>query len=124
MAVASATSGIGHGAANPLPSPSFSDVGTDSLVSMPNGSARTSLASDTHEPKPVATAIPADATSSALERDQNAEPVIVMGAGHFGGDPVTVTHVQPDVIVEVSADPALQAGRRRHPLRYVRIRRD
>ena len=48
----------------------------------------------------------------------------VMGAGHFGGDPVTVTHVQPDVVVEVSADPALQAGRRRHPLRYVRIRRD
>ncbi len=48
----------------------------------------------------------------------------VMAASHFGGDPVTVTHVQPEVIVEVSADPALQAGRRRHPLRYLRIRRD
>ena len=48
----------------------------------------------------------------------------VMGAGHFGGDPVTITHVKPEVVVEVSADPALQAGRRRHPLRYLRTRHD
>ena len=48
----------------------------------------------------------------------------VMGAGHFGGDPVAVTLARPEVVVEVSADPALQAGRRRHPLRFVRIRRD
>ena len=48
----------------------------------------------------------------------------VMGAGHFGGDPVTITHAKPEVVVEVSADPALQAGRRRHPLRYLRIRHD
>ena len=47
-----------------------------------------------------------------------------IGAGHFGGDPVTITHVKPDIVVEVSADPALQAGRRRHPLRYLRTRHD
>jgi ATP-dependent DNA ligase len=48
----------------------------------------------------------------------------VMGAGHFGGDPVIITHAKPEIHVEVSADPALQAGRRRHPLRYIRIRHD
>jgi hypothetical protein len=32
--------------------------------------------------------------------------------------------VQPDVVVEISADAALQAGVFRHPLRYVRIRPD
>jgi ATP-dependent DNA ligase len=48
----------------------------------------------------------------------------VMAAGHFGGDPVTITHAEPEVLIEVSADPALQAGRRRHPLRYLRTRRD
>ena len=47
-----------------------------------------------------------------------------MGAGHFGGDPVTLTHADPVVIAEVSADPAEQAGRRRHPLRFLRIRYD
>ena len=47
-----------------------------------------------------------------------------IGAGHFGGDPVTITHAKPEVVVEVSADPALQAGRRRHPLRYLRTRHD
>ena len=47
-----------------------------------------------------------------------------MGAGHFGGDPVNITHADPVVIAEVSADPAEQAGRRRHPLRFLRIRYD
>lgn len=47
-----------------------------------------------------------------------------MGAGHFGGDAVTITHAEPVVVVEVSADPAEQAGRRRHPLRFLRIRHD
>jgi hypothetical protein len=32
--------------------------------------------------------------------------------------------VRPDVVVEISADAALQAGVFRHPLRYVRIRPD
>jgi ATP-dependent DNA ligase len=48
----------------------------------------------------------------------------VIASGHFGGDPVSITHAKPNVVVEVSADPALQAGRRRHPLRYLRIRHD
>lgn len=47
-----------------------------------------------------------------------------MGAGHFGGDPVTITHADPVVIAEVSADPAEQAGRRRHPQRFLRVRHD
>ena len=47
-----------------------------------------------------------------------------MGAGHFGGEPVTITHAEPIVVAEVSADPAEQAGRRRHPLRFLRIRHD
>ena len=47
-----------------------------------------------------------------------------MAAGHFGGDPVAITHADPVVVAEVSADPAEQAGRRRHPLRLLRIRYD
>ena len=47
-----------------------------------------------------------------------------MGAGHFGGDPVAITHAEPVVVAEVSADPAEQAGRRRHPLPFLRIRHD
>ncbi len=47
-----------------------------------------------------------------------------MGAGHFGGEPVSITHAEPVVVAEVSADPAEQAGRRRHPLRFLRIRHD
>jgi ATP-dependent DNA ligase len=46
-----------------------------------------------------------------------------LGAGHFG-DPVEITHAEPTIIVEVSADAAEQAGRRRHPLRFMRIRHD
>jgi ATP-dependent DNA ligase len=49
-----------------------------------------------------------------------------IGTGRFGGGRLAVplTRVVPDVVVEVSADAALQAGVFRHPLRYVRVRRD
>ena len=47
-----------------------------------------------------------------------------IGAGRWGGrsGKVALTKVDPVVVVEVSADAALQAGRWRHPLRMVRIR--
>ena len=49
-----------------------------------------------------------------------------IGTGRFGGGKLSValTRVAPSVVVEVSADAALQAGVFRHPLRYVRIRPD
>ena len=49
-----------------------------------------------------------------------------IGTGRFGGGrlSVAVTKVAPVVVVEVSADAALQAGVFRHPLRYVRVRPD
>jgi ATP-dependent DNA ligase len=49
-----------------------------------------------------------------------------IGTGRFGGGRLSVplTRVAPDVVVEVSADAALQAGVFRHPLRYVRVRTD
>ncbi|NEK60066.1 ATP-dependent DNA ligase [Geodermatophilus sabuli] len=49
-----------------------------------------------------------------------------IGTGRFGGGrlSVSLTRVAPEVVVEVSADAALQAGVFRHPLRYVRIRPD
>ncbi len=49
-----------------------------------------------------------------------------IGTGRFGGGRLSVplTRVSPDVVVEVSADAALQAGVFRHPLRYVRVRPD
>jgi ATP-dependent DNA ligase len=49
-----------------------------------------------------------------------------IGTGAFGGGRLSVplTRVHPDVVVEVSADAALQAGVFRHPLRFVRIRPD
>ncbi|MGY1770024.1 ATP-dependent DNA ligase [Blastococcus sp. SYSU D00813] len=49
-----------------------------------------------------------------------------IGTGRFGGGRLSValTRVRPDVVVEVSADAALQAGVFRHPLRYVRTRPD
>jgi len=37
---------------------------------------------------------------------------------------VPLTKVEPDVVVEVSADAALQAGVFRHPMRFVRVRPD
>ncbi|MBN1094401.1 ATP-dependent DNA ligase [Blastococcus sp. TML/M2B] len=49
-----------------------------------------------------------------------------VGTGRFGGGRLSVplTRVRPDVVVEVSADAALQAGVFRHPLRYLRVRAD
>jgi ATP-dependent DNA ligase len=49
-----------------------------------------------------------------------------IGTGAFGGGKLSValTRVEPAVVVEVSADAALQAGVFRHPLRYVRVRPD
>jgi ATP-dependent DNA ligase len=49
-----------------------------------------------------------------------------IGTGRFGGGRLSVplTRVAPAVVVEVSADAALQAGVFRHPLRFVRVRPD
>lgn len=47
-----------------------------------------------------------------------------IGGGHFSGGKVSITHVAPDVVVEVAADTALQAGRHRHALRLLRVRTD
>src|SRR5690349_1915792 len=46
-----------------------------------------------------------------------------IGSGHFGG-PIAISRVAPQVVVEVTADTALQAGRHRHALRLVRLRPD
>jgi ATP-dependent DNA ligase len=49
-----------------------------------------------------------------------------IGTGRFGGGKLSVplTRVDPVLVVEVSADTALQAGVFRHPLRFVRVRPD
>nr|WP_218860060.1 ATP-dependent DNA ligase [Petropleomorpha daqingensis] len=49
-----------------------------------------------------------------------------IGTGRFGGGRLSVplTKVEPAVVVEVSADAALQAGVFRHPMRFVRVRAD
>ena len=49
-----------------------------------------------------------------------------IGTGRFGGGKLSVplTRIAPGVVVEVSADAALQAGVFRHPLRFVRVRPD
>lgn len=47
----------------------------------------------------------------------------VIGSGQFGS-PVTITRVEPELIAEVSADTAQTAGRRRHALRFIRLRLD
>jgi ATP-dependent DNA ligase len=49
-----------------------------------------------------------------------------IGTGRFGGGKLSVplTRVDPGVVVEVSADAALQAGVFRHPLRCVRVCQD
>ncbi len=77
--------------------------------------------------------------TSPLDPRQSAELAAVLapaGAGHpwperigtgaFGGGRLSVplTRVDPAVVVEVSADAALQAGVFRHPLRFVRVRAD
>lgn len=48
----------------------------------------------------------------------------VISSGQFGGRPVAVTLVEPEVIAEVSADTAQMGGRRRHALRFIRLRLD
>lgn len=50
----------------------------------------------------------------------------IIGSGHFGGNGAraAITHVEPTVVAEVTADTALQAGKFRHPLRYLRHRPD
>jgi ATP-dependent DNA ligase len=47
-----------------------------------------------------------------------------IAAGHFGAtNKVTLTKVRPELVIEVTADPALHGGGRfRHPLRYLRPR--
>ena len=77
--------------------------------------------------------------SSPLNAAQSAELAAVLtpagddhawpdriGTGRFGGGRLSVplTRVRPDVVVEVSADAALQAGVFRHPLRFLRVRAD
>jgi ATP-dependent DNA ligase len=48
-----------------------------------------------------------------------------ISSGVFGQrKSVTITKVQPTLVLEVAADPALQAGRYRHALRYLRLRAD
>jgi ATP-dependent DNA ligase len=49
-----------------------------------------------------------------------------IGTGRFGGGRLSVplTKVTPAVVVEVSADAALQAGVFRHPMRFLRVRPD
>jgi ATP-dependent DNA ligase len=49
-----------------------------------------------------------------------------VGTGRFGGGRLSVplTKVAPTVVAEVSADAALTAGVFRHPLRFLRLRRD
>lgn len=47
-----------------------------------------------------------------------------IGSGHFGGGSVAITHVDPVVVIEIAADTALQAGRHRHAIRFVRLRAD
>ena len=47
-----------------------------------------------------------------------------IGGGAFGGGKVAITHVVPDLVVEVAADTALQAGRQRHAVRLLRVRTD
>lgn len=42
----------------------------------------------------------------------------------FGGPPVVLNHVNPVLVAEISADAALQQGRWRHAVRFVRLRPD
>lgn len=47
-----------------------------------------------------------------------------IGSGQFGGGPTAITKVEPELIAEVSADTAQVGGRRRHALKFIRIRLD
>jgi hypothetical protein len=50
----------------------------------------------------------------------------VISSSRFGAsrDKVQLIKVEPLLVVEVSADAALQAGGYRHPLRFIRLRFD
>lgn len=48
----------------------------------------------------------------------------VISSGQFGGWLVAVTLVEPEMIAEVSSDTAHMSGRRRHALRFIRLRLD
>lgn len=47
-----------------------------------------------------------------------------IGGGFGRTRPVAITRVDPVLVAEISADTALQAGRFRHPVRYLRLRLD
>jgi ATP-dependent DNA ligase len=78
---------------------------------------RTSPLSPRQSAELAAVLTPADAAHPWPDR---------IGTGRFGGGRLSVplTRVDPSVVVEVSADGALQAGVFRHPLRFVRVRSD
>jgi ATP-dependent DNA ligase len=78
---------------------------------------RTSPLSPRQSAELAAVLTPADAAHPWPDR---------IGTGRFGGGRLSVplTRVDPGVVVEVSADAALQAGVFRHPLRFVRVRPD
>ena len=72
------------------------------------------------------TSVQSEAVAAAIvpaEADQHPWPAEI-GFGHFGGGGVPLTHVEPDVVVEVTADAAMTGNRPRHILRFVRIRLD
>lgn len=47
-----------------------------------------------------------------------------ISSGQFGGRSVALTRVEPEIIAEVSADTAQMGDRRRHALRFIRLRLD
>ena len=73
----------------------------------------------------VLTAAQADQLASVLAPvDPARHPWPEQISSLFGGPPVILRHVDPVVVVEVSADAALQQGRWRHAVRLVRLRPD
>ena len=66
----------------------------------------------------------ADLATHLRPIDPQQHPWPAQIGSQFGGSPVHVVHVSPDLVAEVSADTALQAGRWRHPLRLLRLRPD
>lgn len=74
---------------------------------------------------PISARQAADLATVLIAVDEESHPwPHQIGGGHFGGGPVVITHVRPEIVVEVAADTALQAGRHRHPLRLLRLRPD
>jgi len=60
---------------------------------------------------------------TAMPAQEHPWPTVI-GSGRFGGGSVTINHVRPELVVEVAADTALQAGRHRHSVRLLRLRLD